>query len=57
MSKNNNNHSNQCNPNNSTYQGYSSSYSGKGTTSDLNNHSNQKNSNNSAYTSSRGGKK
>ena len=49
----NNNHSNQCNPNNSTYQGHSSSYSGTATRSDLNNHSNQMNSNNYAYQSSR----
>lgn len=55
MSKNTSNHSNQCNPNNGNYQGYSSSYQGSGTRSDLNNHSNQMNSNNGAYYSSRGG--
>lgn len=54
MSKNTSNHANQCNPNNSNYQGHSSSYSGSGTRSDFNNHSNQMNPNNSAYTSSRG---
>lgn len=51
-----NNHSNQCNPNNSNYQGYSSSYGGNGTRADYNNHSNQMNPNNGAYSSSRGRK-
>lgn len=54
-SKNTSNHSNQCNPNSSSYQGHTSSYSGSRTTSDYNNHSNQINPNNNAYSSSRGG--
>ena len=44
-----NNHSNQCNPNSTSYQGYTSGYSGSGTRSDLNNHANQMNPNNSRY--------
>ncbi len=35
------NHSNQCNPNNSEYQGHESGYGGDGTQADLDNHSNQ----------------
>uniref|UniRef100_H2XY69 Uncharacterized protein n=1 Tax=Ciona intestinalis TaxID=7719 RepID=H2XY69_CIOIN len=46
---NNDNKSNQCNPNNDRYSGYSSSYSGTATRPDLNNHSNQMNPNNSNY--------
>jgi hypothetical protein len=57
MSKNTGNHSNQCNPNNSNYQGHSSSYQGSGSRSGYNNHSNQMNSNHSAYQASRGGGK
>mmetsp|Transcript_33609 Transcript_33609/g.78553 ORF Transcript_33609/g.78553 Transcript_33609/m.78553 type:complete len:84 (+) Transcript_33609:154-405(+) len=48
------NHSNQCNPNHRSYQGYDRHYSGSGTRADLNNHANQMNPNNSAYYSSRG---
>ena len=55
MPKGSSNHSNQCNPNNSNYQGHSSSYFGSGTRSDVNNHSNQMNPNSSTYSSSRGG--
>ena len=54
MSKNTSNHSNQCNPNNSNYQGHTSNYQGSGTKSGLNNHSNQMNSNNTAYQQYRG---
>ena len=43
------NHSNQCNPNNERYQGYSSAYSGTGTKADLDNHSDQLNPNNPKY--------
>ena len=50
-----NNHSNQGNPNNSRYQGYSSSYGGSRDSSNINNHANQSNPNNTAYNSSRGG--
>ena len=56
MSKNTSNHTNQCNPNNSNYQGYTSSYTGSGTRSDVNNHSNQMNPNTSSYSASRGEK-
>ena len=48
------NHSNQCNPNNSEFRGYDKSYSGSGTKSDLDNHANQMNPNNKTYDSSRG---
>ena len=48
------NHSNQCNPNNSEFRGYTKSYSGSGTKSDLDNHANQMNPNNKTYDSSRG---
>ena len=48
-----NNHADQCNPNNSEYQGHSQSYSGAGTKSDLSNHANQGNSNHPSYQSSR----
>lgn len=43
------NHSNQCNPNHSEYQGHTTSYQGTGTKADLGNHSNQLNPNNPAY--------
>lgn len=43
------NRSNQCNPNNQTYQGHTSGYGGTGTRADLGNHSNQLNPNNSRY--------
>ena len=49
-----NNHSNQGNPNNSSHQGYSSSYGGSRDSSNVNNHANQSNPNNTAYNSSRG---
>ena len=55
MSKNNDNHANQCNPNNSSYQGHTSNYTGTGTRSDLNNHSNQMNPNNYGFTGNKGG--
>ncbi len=55
MPKGSSNHANQCNPNNASYQGHTSSYSGSGTRSDLNNHSNQMNPTSSTYSSSRGG--
>lgn len=48
-----NNHANQCNPNNARYNGYSKSYSGRGSKRDLNNHANQMNPNNAAYYKSR----
>ena len=51
-----NNHANQCNPNNSNYQGHTSSYTGTGTPADLNNHANQGNPNSDAFASSRGEK-
>ena len=43
------NHSNQCNPNNSEYAGHESGYQGTGDKADLDNHSNQSNPNNSEY--------
>lgn len=45
------NHANQCNPNNSRYQGHTPGYGGSGTRADLNNHANQMNPNNGAYSS------
>mmetsp|Transcript_64430 Transcript_64430/g.163292 ORF Transcript_64430/g.163292 Transcript_64430/m.163292 type:complete len:87 (+) Transcript_64430:96-356(+) len=47
-------YANQCNPNNKSYQGYSSGYRGTGTKEGLDNHANQMNPNNKAYRSSRG---
>ena len=43
------NRSNQCNPNNSRYQGHTPEYSGIGTKTDLDNHANQLNPNNKEY--------
>ncbi len=43
------NKSDQCNPNNSKYEGHSSGYSGTGTKDDLDNHSDQKNPNNKKH--------
>ncbi len=43
------NHSSQCNPNNSEYKGYTSSYTGTGTKADLDNHAGQMNPNSSSY--------
>ena len=45
----NDNKSNQCNPNNSLYEGHQSGYSGTGDRADLNNHANQLNPNNSNF--------
>ncbi|CAI8021883.1 hypothetical protein GBAR_LOCUS12893 [Geodia barretti] len=44
------NHGEQCNPNNSKYEGHEKGYTGTGTKSDLNNHADQRNPNNSKYT-------
>ncbi len=44
-----NNHSSQCNPNNSEYRGYRSGYRGDGTKADRDNHGNQLNPNNRKY--------
>ena len=43
------NRSDQCNPNNSGYQGHTTGYSGTGTRPDLNSHANQLNPNNKEY--------
>ena len=43
------NHSNQCNPNNPTYQGHQSGYGGSGTKPDLDNHGQQLNPNSGKY--------
>jgi len=42
----NDNRSNQCNPNNSLWQGFEGGYHGKGDKADLDNHANQLNPNN-----------
>ena len=43
------NHANQCNPNNSRYQGHQQGYPGIATKADLDNHANQLNPNNPNY--------
>ena len=43
------NKSDQCNPNNPSYGGHTSGYSGTGTKADLDNHGNQLNPNNERY--------
>lgn len=45
----NDNHANQCNPNNSEHRGHQPGYTGTGTRADLNNHANQLNPNNPEY--------
>jgi len=53
MSKQANNHSNQCNTNNPSYQGYTAKYTESTSGNSMSNHSNQINPNNTAYQSSR----
>ncbi|KAH3872166.1 hypothetical protein DPMN_035380 [Dreissena polymorpha] len=43
------NKSDQCNPNNPSYQGHQTGYTGTGTKPDLDNHGNQKNPNNERF--------
>lgn len=48
------NHADQCNPNSSKYQGYTSGYKGKGDKADLDNHSRQLNPQDSKYNGPKG---